>query len=882
MKSEDNGSLPSSRLRRLLGILHVDRAVVYALSVRIWQLFGGAVTVILIGTFFSRDVQGFYYTFASILALRSFFELGFSIVITNVSSHEWARLKLDERGGIVGKPEARSRLISLGRLIFRWYAAAAVLFIVLVGAGGTWFLGLSAEAQEVTWQSPWLVLVVLNGLLLWTLPFVSLLEGCNQVANVNRFRLIQAVCANACVWSVVLLEGELWAAVAASAARLAVDLYLLGWRYRRFFRPFLADSLTERIDWRTEVWPMQWRLAAGAAVSFFGFSLFTPVLFHYDSAEVAGQMGMTWAVLSTLQMGALSWVQTRVPTFGKLIVERRYAELDSLFARLLSVSLAVLATGGIAVCGLVWILDIVQHPFAQRLLPLLPTGLFLLALLLYQIPHCQSLYLRAHKQEPLLPATILSHSLVGLAVWWGGSRYSATGMAAGYLAVVALFVVPYHTWLWSRCRNLWHNNPRMHKRDEEEQSVRDELPSQRDTLPSNYRLAFVVHALHSGGAERMTARIANDWAQRGHPVTLITLDSVESDTYEVDPRVRRIGLDLMRHSRGPLQALRNNRLRIRALRQAIADAQADAVVASTEKVAILTLLACRRGHRGQSSKRGAGVSSIDVFPYEHIDFRRHHIGPIWSWLRWWTYPRCTGLVVLSHRLRDAGCKLTRGRPVYVIPNAIEAPETHPVKIEGETERQPVLLAMGRLAEQKGFDLLLQAFAQIADDFPDWTLRILGDGPLRSRFEALRDSLQLQHRVQFAGWVPQPERELLQGRLFVFSSRFEGFGLALAEAMACGLPAVSFDCDTGPADIIRHEVDGLLVPPEDVNALAAAMRRLMSDDDERRRLAARAVEAAERFGMERFGRLWEAVLSGMSEEEFNRFSRQLDGGSNAAR
>ena len=149
--------------------------------------------------------------------------------------------------------------------------------------------------------------------------------------------------------------------------------------------------------------------------------------------------------------------------------------------------------------------------------------------------------------------------------------------------------------------------------------------------------------------------------------------------------------------------------------------------------------------------------------------------------------------------------------------------------------------MGRLAPQKGFDLLIDAFSRVAGRHPQWSLQILGEGPDRPALERLIDVKGLAGRVVLAGWEPDPSAVLQQGDLFVLSSRFEGFPNALLEAMACGLPSVSFNCQSGPAEIIRDQIDGILVPPEDVPGLADAIDRALTDEALRRRLAARRCE-----------------------------------------
>lgn len=438
-------------VHRLFMLLEIDRAVFYAILLRLWQLVAGAGTLVLMTQFFSKETQGYYYTFASLVAMQTFFELGLNIVVINICSHEWSRLELDETGAIRGEPRARSRLISLGRMLFRWYGAASGLFMVVAGAMGFYFLNKQPDVG-VDWQSPWMVLAIASGLLLWTLPFNAMLEGCNQVATVNRFRLVQAIAANVAVWTVMMLGGGLWAAVAATTARLICDLYLLLFRYRRFFAPFLRSPGEQLISWKAEVWPLQWRLAVGGVFSYFAFFLLTPVMISYHGAVVAGQMGMTWTVVTAIQAAANAWVQTRAPRFGMLINEQNFGELDRVFRRVTSFAALAMILAG----GTFWLLhfglNAFEYRLAGRLLEPLPTGLLLLAALVQLLANSLVYYVRAHKQEPFLVASVISNCLVGLAIWRLGSWYGPTGAAVGLLAENALFTLPIHWLIWMQCR----------------------------------------------------------------------------------------------------------------------------------------------------------------------------------------------------------------------------------------------------------------------------------------------------------------------------------------------------------------------------------------------------------------------------------------------
>jgi glycosyltransferase involved in cell wall biosynthesis len=197
--------------------------------------------------------------------------------------------------------------------------------------------------------------------------------------------------------------------------------------------------------------------------------------------------------------------------------------------------------------------------------------------------------------------------------------------------------------------------------------------------------------------------------------------------------------------------------------------------------------------------------------------------------------------------------------IVVIPNPVphvpvRAPESPPAPAARRT-----IVAMGRLEKQKGFDLLIRAFAEAADRRPEWDLTILGEGGERAALETLVREHELSGRIALPGREADAAGALRRADLFVLSSRYEGFPNALCEAMACGLPVVAFDCPSGPAEIVRDGVDGRLVPAEDVPALAAAIVELTGDDERRRRYGAAAVAVAARFSVERIAAQWERLL-----------------------
>jgi len=439
--------------------LEVDRAVIFGLLTRIWGLCAGPVTAILIATHFTPILQGYYYTFATILALQIFVELGLGTVIIQFASHEWSTLEMDKDGGISGNRDALTRLISIADIAKKWYLIGGALVAIGLSIGGYIFFSSSAD-HGVGWIWPWLFLCLITGILICLVPIWSLLEGCNQVAELYTFRFFQGAVGTTTTWIAILSGAELWTAFIAGTAGLCCSLFFLKRRYWNFIKTlFLSRPSFPKIRWHADMLPMQWRIGLSWISGYFVFSLFTPVLFKYHGAVIAGQFGMTWILIGVVSMTASSWLAPKIPKFGMLIAQKRYQDLDFLFWKITRIIIGTSILIAAAIWSFVYVLNILnfsaaQH-FASRLLAPLPTGIFLLAQLLIVTSIPFSAYLRAHKKEPLMIISVMSGLLIGFSTFYLGKLYSVMGMAVGYL-ILNMIIIPLVVLIWYRCRLKWH------------------------------------------------------------------------------------------------------------------------------------------------------------------------------------------------------------------------------------------------------------------------------------------------------------------------------------------------------------------------------------------------------------------------------------------
>lgn len=370
-------------------------------------------------------------------------------------------------------------------------------------------------------------------------------------------------------------------------------------------------------------------------------------------------------------------------------------------------------------------------------------------------------------------------------------------------------------------------------------------------LASNQlKILVFIHSLAAGGAERVTARLASHWAQEGHQVSVVTLAAANTDFYPLPANVQRHSLQLAQPSRNTVQAIWGNLRRIWSLRQQLRAEKPDVAIAMMGSSNVLLGIAA------------LGLNKVATIAAERIYPPRLPLGRAWEMLRRHVYGHMDAVVTQTKESAAWLRHNTRAKNIYIIPNA--APESTPdqqtrAAVTMHAEHQYTLLAAGRLCRQKGFDLLIRAFSTIAAANPQWHLVIAGEGPERQALQQLIAACGMTGQISLPGLQQDMGSRYRQADIFVLSSRFEGFPNVLLEAMSYSLPVVSFDCDTGPGDIIQHQHNGLLVAAEDITELATALQSLMQNPQLREQLGKQASRVTETFSPQRIFRQWQTVL-----------------------
>jgi glycosyltransferase involved in cell wall biosynthesis len=359
-------------------------------------------------------------------------------------------------------------------------------------------------------------------------------------------------------------------------------------------------------------------------------------------------------------------------------------------------------------------------------------------------------------------------------------------------------------------------------------------------------IVFCIASLGPGGAERVLSDLANHYAERGGTVTIITLVSADARPfYPLNPGIQLIQTNKSSKGRPSFfKRCYNISSSLWGLRKTIKRLQPDRVISFIDLMNVRVLLSC------------LGLR-VPVIVSERTDPRHHQfpLKKLSSWLRLKLYPSAYRVVVQTQAAADYFPKSWKEERISIIPNAVKKPECTKNLSGGKIK---IIITVGRLSAEKNHHDLIGAFAEWSKVYPDLTLKIYGEGPLRSALEKQVNNLSLQGKVHLPGSIPHIQTALLESDLFVFPSRYEGFPNALCEAMALGLPVVASDC-SGNREVIREGVDGRLFPVGKTDILSKIVLELMQDTEQCQRLADNARAIVNRFGSKQVYKNWDTLI-----------------------
>jgi hypothetical protein len=435
-------SVRSTWLQRGLARLGMDAHVLATLLFRFWSVLAGGCTVLLIPFFLDSVQQGYYYTFASILALQIFFELGMGQVVIQIVAHEAVHLRQAADGSYQGEPEYLARVAQLKQLLARWYLPAALLFLLAVNVVGLLFFRNGALSWP-QWMAQWCLLVgatAVNFYFSWKLAMV---EGFALVRDIGQLRLKQSMAGYLLMWTVLLLGGGLWVV---AVVPLTAVLFTALWLRMQPAAGILAIKANitpaKPISWRRDIFPFQWRVAVSWVSGYFIFHLFTPLLFRNSGAAEAGRLGLAMTVFSAISTIGMSWVNANAPTFSILIARHQSAELLKLFKNVATRSILVTAAMACAVLGASWLATQCGLSLMQRVASIPTIAYLAFVTMVNSVIFASAVFMRAHREEPMLTVSVVGGILTALAAWLG-SMYGATAMMQGYVAVTTLIGLPW-------------------------------------------------------------------------------------------------------------------------------------------------------------------------------------------------------------------------------------------------------------------------------------------------------------------------------------------------------------------------------------------------------------------------------------------------------
>lgn len=424
-----------------MSLLGIDFHVATTLLMRGWTIIAGGVMVLVIPATLTPQQQGYYFTFASLLGLQIFFELGLNQVITQITSKE---LALRAPGASDDTDPHVARIRSTMAMLRKWYRIAAFLFFVVSMLAGMTLFGHEGSLPAAEWLGPWVSLAGFTAINLYFSPMLAVTEGCGQVGQVARLRLAQSMIGFVLTWASLFAGAGLWAIPINAFVAIFWTSRWLNDKHHvlRMFGDLKRASTTHAIDWKREVLPFQWRIAVSWMSGYLMYQLFTPLTFIHLGAAIAGQLGLTIAIFTAIQSLGVSWFSARIPAMTAYISQNDRRQLDALFRATFVRATGLTFAGCVAVLGAVAAMHALHLQLVGRLVDVATMCAIALGTVANTAIYGAATYMRAHGKEPMLPVSVTA-AVLTLGAAYVASRHGTLETMLSQTVITLVVVLPW-------------------------------------------------------------------------------------------------------------------------------------------------------------------------------------------------------------------------------------------------------------------------------------------------------------------------------------------------------------------------------------------------------------------------------------------------------
>lgn len=430
---------------KIISYFGIDGAIGYTISARLLQVIGTLLNIFLISRFLSKEEQGYYYTFGSIVGIQIFFELGLNTILIQFVAHEKAHISLNANYEFSGKTENISRLSSLLRFCISVFSRLSIiLFLILNIAGYIFFTKFSNNLLNINWQLPWILLCFSTSLMLCVDPIMGFFQGLGQVKDTARVFLFQQIGSLSTSALIIFYGGGLWALGLSNLISALILIYFLTFTYRNKVLKYIYNKAGKwKVNYIKEIFPYQWKIALSWISGYFIFQLFNPVLFATEGATIAGQMGMSISAFNGVSAISMSWITTKIPLFSGMISRREFETLDQTFNHTLKNLMLVCL--GLLSSFLIFILflNYFKLELANRFLPITYLIILSIITLVNQLIFSWATLLRCHKKEPFLINSIVCGILCAISTVTLGKYFGLKGIVLGYFTLTLILGLPW-------------------------------------------------------------------------------------------------------------------------------------------------------------------------------------------------------------------------------------------------------------------------------------------------------------------------------------------------------------------------------------------------------------------------------------------------------